>query len=1518
MIERSDARGKLSGDTTFGKTSLQRRRTLLASGAAIGVVWLAAGVPSQADTLCTFNGVVQTCTGDQSDGVIATGPVEQLEVNSLDQGIFPASGVNGIDFQSGGAISIISDTGEHWIVTQNADGIFANTTGGPLSIDHTGNFLAFGGTGVHAVSLGGIDIAVDGNIWAGQAGIYARNSDAGSTLSVMHYGDIFSFAGAGIDVDSSSTPIAIYNAGRIWSSGDAISAVSTSPFGINIEQYGAIRSNDGRGIFADAAVGNVTVTGIGDVYAYGNGIEILASSAEATVNYSGNIFSETGRGIMVDAPDGSVGVSGGGAILSHGDGIFAQATGADGWSSVYWMGAITSDTGRGVYSYAARGPVSVTTDGAIDSQGDGIFAYNDGEQSVTVDHSGDIDAGGRGIYAFSPRGEVSVTVTDANISSPGTAIHAYNQSDDEGVSVDLTGNILGSTRGIHAESARGTVLVNVDGEIVSTEHGIFAQNSGVTSVTVDQTGRLETGGRGIHAQSAEGAINIDTAGVIDAAAEGIFALNYGQGTIAINSASQIDSGKRGIYAETTSGSVTIDSNGSIAAVGDGIFAKNDSNKAISVTSDGNIDAGGKGIYAYSSRGSVTVYSGGSIVSGDTGIHAQNDSLLADVGVLVTNMGDIGADQYGIYARSTRGPVTIANSGDIDSGFHGIFAENDSIDSSAGVSVTSVGVIDSGSLGIYAKSTRGAVGVSSNGAISSVNHGIFAQNDSNSSAQGVTILSAGDITAGGKGIYGYSPRGAVSITNDGVVDATGDGIFAQNDASTTDAGISIVSMGDIGAGGFGIYGFSTRGAVHIENEGAITATKSGIFAQNDSNTADTGISISSVGDIGAGGVGVYAYSTRGTISIETQGDIQSADSGIVAINDGDPNDIDGSKISITHSGDVDSTTGAGIVGKSTVSEVEVALIDGDVTAAKDGISVESYNNLSVMIGERASVTGASGYAGVFLFQGLENSLVNRGTISNAGGIGEYAILAAENDIDVENYGTISGNVVLGPWSNSFNNLGGALFNMGDTVNLTSGNTLSNEGVLSPGGEGQVAVTNLTGSLTNLAGGTLLFDVDMGGSQADLVNVSDQASLDGGLALNFVSADATPNAYTIITTGGGVTNQSLALLNPLVVGNIAYTNGGNDVELSVDGFDFSPTGVFGNGTAIGDYIGASFQAGSAGLDPIVLALLNLPSVDDVNDALNQLSPDIYLGDQQAAVTDALAFSDSMLSCRVAGGANAFGAEGECGWGRVSYRHYENSGGGSQAGLSSRSTDFAGGAQIALGDGNWRLGGALGVRVSDRTGDNGSSSEGTSFEGGAVLKYAPGPYLLAGALSVSRGSYDTSRSVMFPGFSDVLMGETDVSTVNGRLRAAYTMQAGDFYFRPQADFDTTYVHTGAFTETGGVASVSTSATSNTMFTLTPSIEIGGQMALGDNYLLRPYLRGGVSLYANNDFALSGVFVADTAGVTPFTINTGSDEVLWNVAAGIDMLNADVGTVQIFYGGSFGETTTVHSAGAKLSVDF
>jgi len=1554
MIDRVERNGRPYPIATRSRGRTATRRNALLGGAALGLVFLVIGTPGDAEAACSIVGTTQTCTGLLGDGVVATNPVETLLINDVTGKIWPDNpGVNAIDFQSTGPITINSDTGKFETIAVDADGIYANSTGGSITISHDGDIVSDGGYGVRSISLGGTSISVYGDIESTAGGISARNDDGGSNLYIYHEGDISASAGPGIDALSSSTAVNVYNYGDIDTGSYGIRAVATSFDNVYVSQSGDINAN-AVGIFASAAHGTVTVDSEGDVYSLDTGIHLLASSSDATATHYGNVTSLGGYGIMVEAPDGGANLTGAGAVSAYYDGIFVQSTGANDSASVIWSGDVTSQMGKGVYAYSANSFVTVETNGNISSYGDALFAMTASFAGATVEHSGNLtSSSGNGVYAYAAGGAVSVDVDDSVINASGYGIFAQTKGagSDDDVTVEFDGTIASSWIGIQAEATAGAVLVTSNGSITAWDHGIWAANTGSQSVTVNQTGSIyadsghaiyaytpngavtvsasgdlfqsggtaiyaenkfnapvvvgitgdiQAGGDGITALSAQGAVTVTMRGDIDADGAGIFAQSKASATVTVDSIGDMDTGGDAIFANSSQGIVDVDSIGNLTAGGYGIYAVNLGNNVVTVNSTGDIDAGNRGIYAQSATGAVTVVTSGNVTSDSDAIFATSAGSAT---VSVTSIGNLaaGTNGDGIYAYSATGIVTVNSTGDISADSDGIFARSTG---NSLVSITSLGDIsaDDG-YGIYGYSATGAVTILSTGTIWSGDHGIYALN---LGAGIVSVNQLGDIYADGSGIRATSTSATVSITNEGNIEAGGDGIFALTNGSN---GVSITNVGYIDANGYGIAGHSDAGSVTIDNTGDIWSGSDGIRATTLSTSK---VTVTQLGDIDADGYGVFVNALAGNAEVDTTGDITSVNHGIYALTNGD------TLIDIDHEGSITSTTGYGISATSIANgTIEVSVDGGTISGALDAIRVTSYGAMTVTVGEDASVVGSTGNAGVRFVDGLGLQLTNYGSISNAGGINEYAVISAQNDTTVDNYGTISGNVLLGPWNNPFNNHSGGLFEMGGTVNIGTDSTLTNWGTLSPGGDDNVYTSTLTGILVSEATGTLLFDVDMDNGTADRIAVSNTASLDGDLQLNFVSADGTPETYTIITTANGAT-QSLTITNPFVLASVSTVNGGDDVQLSINGFDFSPAGMGDNASSIGDAIQASIE-GPGGLEPLAVALLNLGSVEEGEAALNQLSPNIYVADQIAAVQDIDTFSDGMLSCRMAGGENAFAAEGECAWGRAVYSEYDlEATNGDLTGFNTRSTEIMGGVQMAIDGTPWRIGGSIGYRSSDRDGDGGSSSEGDSFSAGAVVKYAPGPLLLAASLSASYGSYDTLRPIAFGNFTDLLSGETDVTTVSGRLRAAYTMQTGGFYLRPMVDLSATYVRTGAFTESGGVASISTDGVDNTVLALLPAVEIGGQVELGGDMLLRPYLRGGVALYTGNDYSLTGVFNADGNAATPFTIGTSSEDVLWTVSAGVDILKGDMGTLQIFYEGAFGQDTTINAGGAKFSVNF
>jgi len=112
------------------------------------------------DATCpATNATTITCTGDVSTGVSlvnGNGPYTTLNVNTLTTSITPADGVYGIEFTSNDDVTINSKTGAFSISTTNANGIYAYSQGGQITVDSTGDIASNGGGGIRVDRNGGL------------------------------------------------------------------------------------------------------------------------------------------------------------------------------------------------------------------------------------------------------------------------------------------------------------------------------------------------------------------------------------------------------------------------------------------------------------------------------------------------------------------------------------------------------------------------------------------------------------------------------------------------------------------------------------------------------------------------------------------------------------------------------------------------------------------------------------------------------------------------------------------------------------------------------------------------------------------------------------------------------------------------------------------------------------------------------------------------------------------------------------------------------------------------------------------------------------------------------------------------------------------------------------------------------------------------------------------------------------------------------------------------------------------
>jgi uncharacterized protein with beta-barrel porin domain len=336
-------------------------------------------------------------------------------------------------------------------------------------------------------------------------------------------------------------------------------------------------------------------------------------------------------------------------------------------------------------------------------------------------------------------------------------------------------------------------------------------------------------------------------------------------------------------------------------------------------------------------------------------------------------------------------------------------------------------------------------------------------------------------------------------------------------------------------------------------------------------------------------------------------------------------------------------------------------------------------------------------------------------------------------------------------------------------------------------------------------------------------------------------------------------------------------------------------------------------------VLLGLLNAADLAAYKNALDQLSPELYSDAEITALYSSLAFSNSLLSCRVNGTDTAsIIREGQCLWAGASAVFLDAGTTSNQIGFSQTAGLFTAGAQVAL-DEVWRLGFAAGYQSSTLHTATGAQSEGALGQGGVSIKYNPGPLLLAGAVSGGGGRYDITRPMAFGGFTGVAEGEQNLGLVSGTLRAAYVLGSPHLYFKPTLDMNLTHLELGGFTESdGGGAALAVQGSGQTVFSLAPTLEVGSEWWLSNATLVRPLIRGGAIWYDGADFALTASFAGAPVGVAPFTIDTEIDEVMGLVGAGIEVISATDAVLRLSYDGQLGETTQIHSVGVKGSARF
>lgn len=210
------------------------------------------------------------------------------------------------------------------------------------------------------------------------------------------------------------------------------------------------------------------------------------------------------------------------------------------------------------------------------------------------------------------------------------------------------------------------------------------------------------------------------------------------------------------------------------------------------------------------------------------------------------------------------------------------------------------------------------------------------------------------------------------------------------------------------------------------------------------------------------------------------------------------------------------------------------------------------------------------------------------------------------------------------------------------------------------------------------------------------------------------------------------------------------------------------------------------------------------------------------------------------------------------------------------------------------------------------------GGRFNAGAVLKYTDGPLQFAGALAGGWGNADTTRVVNAAGLNSILTGKSNMDVYTALLRASYVFDFDSVYLKPMADFTVTRVNFGRYTEAGGNAALTLGGGGQTLFTISPALEIGtnGQSDwLMAGSWLRPYLRAGFSWHDKDSFSSTASFVAAPQS---FTTTMRFPRATADVAAGFDLLTANGAGIRFEYEGHYAAGYADTRLGLKAKVSF
>jgi len=984
---------------------------------------------------------------------------------SLDDAESVEGAVN-LDNESGSAVLSIGDEGATTLddaLTVTADG------DGTINVLSDNETVTFGSTvGEAAKALGALNVgngtAAGTAVITGDAFIAAVTIDAeGGATSLDANGDL------------TATTITI-NAGTAAADDATVSAAENLT--------AAVVLNDGVAGTATLDIeGAGTFTGTVTAAEANEGTLLLGAAGDVT--FTGSIGSAEVAVGTVDVEDNTTTVSG--SVFAQN--VKIQNTAVLDIDGATLSGAIDFEGETGTLQVS--GAVDQAVTGAITTLTNGDGTINVLNTTNTATFTGNIGATGESLAALNVGGaEAGQAVINGNV----FVADIEGEADNGASSLDINGNVTATTLDFDAGATAGENFVtSISGNAtIGTITINDANGGGSATLTLDGETAQTVTGNIVFAEGENGIVNVtNTAGVTVDGNFGTTGAGAGSVTIGAGATLTAKNGDFDVAGTITGaeGALIIGSdNGASGAAGE---ASADVDLTGAVTLSSLTIAGGNAFSAAEGEASTA---GGAITQFDAD---------GTVTAAVTISGGAGGSAFTNAAGAAGGAVTQAD-------FEGAIAGNVTlVGGNAGAGSDSSGVATAGAAG----GAGGLVKADFEGGIT----GSLTITAGNGAAGGDSSVEAGGNAgaAGAVTVDAVAAAGAVTnvVVTSGSGGAAGDGGANAGGNGSAGGAVSVAGFADTassitltsGSGGAGGSGAGANNGGTAGAGGAITFDMDGDVAGAITLTTGAG---GAGGSAGAGAGNGSAGGAGGAISVSA-----SADIGSIVFNDGAAGEAGAAGTGVAGAG------GAAGVGTVTLNGAALQTL-GSVSVGSDGSGVLVINN-GLATGETAvDVEGAIGTSDLRLgtLTLTDGDVVFGGNVfvDAIGTQGDGHTVDFEGDLTV----TAAAGLTVGSGGASFGgNVDAAIdLNTNDdiTINGTGAQTFSKAITTLTNGEGDINITNATG--------TVVFNAAIGetGEAVGTITVADGADVTFS---DVVATTATLNAATVRPNG----NVTLGALN-----------------------------------------------------------------------------------------------------------------------------------------------------------------------------------------------------------------------------------------------------------------------------------------------------------------------------------------------------------------------------------------------------